>query len=303
MKFSICTATFNRAHTLGRVYASLLAQTEQDFEWVIIDDGSADGTDKLVEEWKSTAPFPIHYEYQENRGKHVAINRGAKRANGEFFIIADSDDSFVNDALEIFFEAWMAIPEIRRPEFTGVSGLCVTDSGSIVGDRFPTDIFDSTSAQVFYRYKIRGEKWGFHRTDIIQQYPFPENLGVPFFRESIIWHSIAQRYKTRFINRPVRIYKQDASEQLTKLPIKKRSFENEFYAMSLNEDHNYMHLAPWTFVKMSLQGARLSFHHSVPISRQFSRLKWSKARVLWAIALLPGMVLYLFDSMTVLRRG
>ena len=73
--------------------------------------------------------------------------------------------------------------------------------------------------------------------------------------------------------------------------------------MSLNEDHNYMHLAPWTFIKMSLQGARLSFHHSVPISDQFSRLKWYKAKVLWAIALLPGMVLYLFDRMTVLRRG
>ena len=68
MKFSVCTATFNRAHTLGRVYASLLAQTERDFEWVIIDDGSTDGTDKLVEKWKSKAPFPIHYEYQEKPG-------------------------------------------------------------------------------------------------------------------------------------------------------------------------------------------------------------------------------------------
>ena len=295
MKFSVCTATFNRAHTLTRVYESLVAQTEQDFEWLIIDDGSTDGTDSLVEKWKRAAPFPIRYKFQENQGKHVAINRGAVLANGEFFVIADSDDSFVCDALQVFLETWNTIPQEQRSEFTGVTGLCVTAEGSVVGDLFPENVFDSNSAQIFYLHGIRGEKWGFHRTDVIQKYPFPSLPGIPFFRESIIWFSIAKKYKTRFINRPVRIYEQNANDQLTKMPIEKRAFENIFYAMSLNNDQDYMFTAPWTFIKMALQGTRLSFHRSESISKQFSRLDQPKVKVLWAAALLPGFMLYCYD--------
>lgn len=303
MKFSICTATFNRAHTLDRVYASLLAQLEKSFEWIIIDDGSTDDTRYMIEKWKSKAPFPIIYKFQENQGKHVAINRGATIAKGEFFIIADSDDSFGCDALQIFIEEWNNIPKAQRSAFTGITGLCVKHDGEVVGDRFPKDVFDSNSAELFYVHGIRGEKWGFHRTEIIREYPFPEISGVPFFRESIIWFAIAKMYQTRFINKPVRIYNQDAAEQLTKLPIKKRAFENIYYAMSLDEDYAYMHSAPWTFFKMALQGVRLSFHQSLPISDQISRLKRFKTKALWTLALLPGFVLYIFDKTVEMLRS
>ena len=261
MKFSVCTATFNRAHTLHRVFDSLMAQTEQDFEWLVIDDGSTDGTDRLVESWRSKAPFPIVYQFQKNQGKHVAINRGVTIAGGEFFIIADSDDSFVSDALQILLEAWNAIPKAQRSTFTGVTGLCVDNNGTVVGDLFPKNIFDSNSAQIFYLFGIRGEKWGFHRTEVIKDYPFPELPDIPFFRESIIWFDIAKKYKTRFINQPVRVYEQDGHQQLTKMPIAKRAFENIFYAMSLNNDQEYMFKAPWTFAKMG--AGRASFLPSV----------------------------------------
>lgn len=295
MKFTVCTATFNRAHTLERVFSSLLAQTVQDFEWLVIDDGSTDNTDKLIQEWALSAPFPIRYEFQENQGKHVAINRGARLANGEFFLIADSDDMFFGNALQIFLEAWNGIPKTQRSQFTGVTGLCMTAEDHVVGDVFPSDIFDSNSAQLFYRYGIKGEKWGFHRTDVIRQFPFPELSGIPFFRESIIWFSIAKLYRTRFINQPVRIYQQNASDQLTKLPIERRAFENIFYAMSLNNDAEFIFIAPWQFCKMALQGARLSWHKSEPISQQLSRLEKPRVKALWIAAFLPSLILYYSD--------
>ena len=194
----------------------------------------------------------------------------------------------------IFSKAWESIPNTKRSQFTGVTGLCLTDDGSVVGDTFPEDIFDSDLQKYFYLHGIKGEKWGFHRTEVIRQYPFPQLEGVPL-RESIIWFSIAKRYKTRFINKPVRIYKQNANEQLTKLPIEKRAFENIFYAISINNDQDYMFTAPWTFIKMAIQGVRLSFHGAIPTVKQFSRLERPKVKALWAAAYFPGIVLYYLD--------
>lgn len=295
MRFTVCTATYNRAHTLERVFTSLLAQTERDFEWVIIDDGSTDNTAELIGQWKQSASFPIRYEFQTNQGKHIAVNRGAQMALGELFVIADSDDTFFPKALETFLDAWMAIPESRRHNFTGVTGLCVTDAGEIIGDKFPQDVLDTTALEVCYRYNIAGEKWGFHRTDVIQRFPSPSLKGLPFFAESIIWHRIGRKYKTRFINKPVRIYKQDAGNQITTRSPKERSPARIFYAIILNDDHDYLFVAPRRFFKSAVQGVRFSLHQSDSLKAQFSRLDQIKIRLLWALAFAPGLLLYLSD--------
>ncbi len=77
MRFTVFTPTFDRAHTLDRVYRSLCVQTFKEFEWVIVDDGSTDGTDDLVAGWQTENRFPISYEKQPNQGKHIAVNLGA----------------------------------------------------------------------------------------------------------------------------------------------------------------------------------------------------------------------------------
>eukprot|EP01036_Dinobryon_divergens_P006592 gene6593-8756_t len=57
--FTVFTPTYNRLTTLPRTYASLVAQTDQDFEWLVVDDGSQDGTAELIESWSKVSPFPI----------------------------------------------------------------------------------------------------------------------------------------------------------------------------------------------------------------------------------------------------
>ena len=116
--------------------------------------------------------------------------------------------------MERFVYHWLAIPENDRELFVGVCGLCQNEEKRLVGDAFPgTWGMDSDSLEMRYRFDVRGEKWGFSRTDVLRAHPFPEHLPghVP---ESVVWTAIAVRYQTR-INEVVRTYFQDAVDQLT----------------------------------------------------------------------------------------
>lgn len=203
--FSVFTPTYNRADYLWSVYESLQNQTFRDFEWLIVDDGSQDGTQVQVTQWQKEADFPIRYIYQENQGKHVATNTGVQNAQGRLFLIADSDDAFIERALEVFYQAWCSIED--KESFSAVTALCMDSNGTIIGDRFPEDICDSNSIEMTYRYRVRGEKWGFHRTDVLKRFLFPYFEGEKFMAESVVWNQIARHFKTRFINVPLRIYR------------------------------------------------------------------------------------------------
>ncbi len=207
-RFTVFTPTYNRAHTLSRVYESLKRQTFRDFEWLIVDDGSTDNTRELVENWQKQNLFPIRYLWQENAHKKAAFNHGVREARGELFLPLDSDDEALPEALETFNRIWLDIPDVDRSRFSAVTGLCCDPAGKVVGDYFPSDIFDSDSLETFFRYDIKGEKWGFQRTDVLREFPFPIEVNglVP---ESVIWFRIARKYKTRYVNIVLRVYQSE----------------------------------------------------------------------------------------------
>lgn len=70
---TVLTPTYNRAKYLPKCYESLCSQTKSDFEWLIIDDGSTDDTEKVVNAWISDCHrrFDIVYVKKENGGKHT----------------------------------------------------------------------------------------------------------------------------------------------------------------------------------------------------------------------------------------
>ena len=196
---TVLTPTFNRAGLLPRVYQSLLAQTQKEFEWLIVDDGSTDGTKDLVREWAKHSPFPVRYLWQENSGKHVAVNRGVALAQGDLVLILDSDDWLVPNAIERVRYWWNSIPEAQRAEFAGVAGLCAFPSGLLVGTAFPKQVLDSNPIEIRVRYKVKGDKCEVWRTDMLRNFPFPEDLGR-FVTEGLVWNRIARHYKVRFVN-------------------------------------------------------------------------------------------------------
>jgi len=93
MKLSVIVATYNRKHELEELFASFSQQTlsPEQFEVIIVDDGSTDGTDQFIQELKSTLPFSIQYHYQENKGPGTARTLGMQEATGDVFIFIDSD--------------------------------------------------------------------------------------------------------------------------------------------------------------------------------------------------------------------
>ena len=103
---TILTPTYNREKTLQRVYESLLAQTNKDFEWVIVDDGSTDNTKALIESFIAEDKISIKFFFKTNGGKHTALNVGTQAAKGELLLVLDSDDYLLDNAILTSYEYW-----------------------------------------------------------------------------------------------------------------------------------------------------------------------------------------------------
>ncbi len=97
--FSVVMTTFNRAALLKRALDSLIAQTEKDWEAVIVDDGSSDDTALMVKGYLETHPN-LSYLFQKNRGVVSAKNLGIFSSNGKFITFLDSDDEYLPSHLE-----------------------------------------------------------------------------------------------------------------------------------------------------------------------------------------------------------
>jgi glycosyltransferase involved in cell wall biosynthesis len=255
--FTVFTATYNRAHTLHRVFDSLCAQTIRDFEWLIIDDGSSDDTSELISRWAAAADFPIRYFRQDHSGKHIAHNLAIREARGQFFLSLDSDDACAPRAMEMITTYWNAIPLPERTSFFAVVGLCRDQHGEIIGDIFPSNPFDSNLREKRYVHGLRGEKWGAALTEVVRRYPFPAIAKTHFAPEGIVWLDIAKTYKTRYVNEVFRIYYVDDYATGTTLTKKKALNENapgrlHYNIWLLNNDLEYFFYSPMPFLKAAV---------------------------------------------------
>lgn len=289
--FTVFTPTYNRAHTLTRVYRSLQAQTERSFEWLIVDDGSTDGTATLVAGWRAEADFPIRYLRQENAGKHAAHNRAVAEAQGALFLTLDSDDACEPHALERFRALWEAIPAGEREGYSAVTVLCRNQRGELIGDPFPQDVLDSDPAELYYRYRVRGEKWGFQRTDVLRRYPFSAESRRGYVPEGVIWNSIGRDYRTRYVNEALRIYYDDVPSLMRGRAVSREAYGLQlYYEGVLNEHLELIRHAPLGMTKAAVQFGRAALHQRQPIPEQWRRLRRPLARLLWA-ATLPAAAL------------
>lgn len=196
---TIFTPTFNRAFSLPILYESLQKQESNNFEWLVIDDGSTDNTKALFEKWQQeNNPFKITYIYQENSGKHRAVNKGAELAQGELFFIVDSDDYIAPNATKRIAEIYEQIK--GNNSFAGLTAMRADFSGKRIGGNADFDVIDTTMTEIRTKYKIKGDMAEVIKTKILKQYPFKEFDGENFLEERTVWDEISKKYLMRFFN-------------------------------------------------------------------------------------------------------
>lgn len=294
-RFTVFTPTYNRAHTLPRAYESLKRQTFRKFEWLIVDDGSTDNTRELIENYQKESPFPIRYVWQENMHKKAAFNHGVREARGELFLTLDSDDEALPEALEILNRHWSNIPDAEREKFSAVTGLCIDERGQIVGSRFPSNVFDSNSLEIRYRYRIAGDKWGFQRTDVLRQFPFPQDIKghVP---ESVVWSAIDSLYKTRFVNDVLLIIYAEADSITHTKSANKHAEGHALWAREvLCNQWRWLHYDPKWFLKMAANYTRFHIHLKKSQPGKYFPLQGFVPRLLAALMYPVGILRYWLD--------
>lgn len=204
---SILTPTYNRGKLLLPLYESLKNLTFEDFEWLIVDDGSEDDTEQYALSWIAhniqNAEFPIRYIKKSNGGKHTAINRGVREANGELILILDSDDTLPSDSLATIAHYYEQCKDYK--DCAGVCGLMAHHDGQLIGTGFPKDPMYESALQFRYAKKgnVTGDLLEVYKTSVMREFPFPEIENEKFCPESLVWNRIANKYKLFCFNKVI----------------------------------------------------------------------------------------------------
>lgn len=209
---TIFTPAYNRAYTLHKCYESLKRQTNKNFKWMIIDDGSTDNTVDLVAKWKEKSDFEIIYIYKQNGGMHTAHNTAYQNIDTELNVCIDSDDYLTDDAVEIIVSEW---EKVKSEKLAGLGALNVFESGEIIGSKFPENIKLSKYFDIYNKYGVVGDKKFIYRTELIKKFPYPEYEGEKYVGLDYKYKKLDEEYELALINKVVCVveYMEDGSSK------------------------------------------------------------------------------------------
>lgn len=201
-KLTVFTPAFNRAYCIHQLYESLLRQTNQEFIWLIVDDGSSDNTKELIEKWINENKIEIKYIYQENQGMHGAHNTAYEHIITELNVCIDSDDYMTDNAVELILKKWDSIED--KSNISGIVGLDYDIKGRIIGSKFPENLEYSTLYDIYHKHNIKGDKKLVLKTDIVKKYPkYPIFKDERFVPLGTLYLMIDQDYKLACLNEPL----------------------------------------------------------------------------------------------------
>lgn len=283
---TIFTPTYNRAHTLPRIYESLKAQTAEDFEWLVVDDGSTDGTEELVRAWMEEGRIPIRYIHKENGGLYTAYNTAYANIETELNVCIDSDDALPADAVEKIVSIWRRRGSSR---FAGITGLdCDLETLEPIGGRFPAGMTECYFPELYSRIIHRGDTKQVMRTDLMREVAPQEGFpGEKFFNPVYMLLQVMDRLPVLLADECFCMVQYQAQD-----------------SMSGNIWRQYLD-SPRSFAKMrrlemtlkhntSLSRFRSAVHYVAEslIARDPTWLSTAPDKVLALAAVIPGIILY-----------
>ena len=135
---TVFTSTYNRSKTLPRLFESLCRQTDKNFEWLIVDDGSIDNTEEIVQPWLAEDKgFPVRYIKKPNEGFHTGYNTAIANMESVLAVCIDSDDYMPDNAVALIHDCWVS----RGSEaYGGIIGLDYRIDGTLIGGLLPEKV-------------------------------------------------------------------------------------------------------------------------------------------------------------------
>ena len=201
MMITVLTPTFNRGG-LQSLWDSLQKQTVKDFEWLVVDDGSSDGTKNLITQLQEKSDFPVRYIYKNNGGKHTALNVGIQTICSELIFIVNSDDCVTDDAVESI----LRIHKKYRSQnnICGYAFLRAFPDGKVNGKKF--DVDEKIGSYIDVR--VNGDDTGADKAEVfkthcLKEFPFPEYPNEKFLGEDLVWVRMARKYEMVHINKAI----------------------------------------------------------------------------------------------------
>jgi len=194
---SIITPTYNRVKYLPRLYLSLIRQTQKNFIWIIIDDGSTDDTENLV--CSFSQELEVVYKKKLNGGKPSALNVAFNLLETELVMIVDSDDYLADDAVEIIVSTWEKYRNTDN-EFCGLCYLKANTKGIVIGDHFPREGI-ANLIDMRIRKHVRGDKAEVFISQCLKDKRFPIFDEEKFIGEDYIWNDLGKAFDTIYINK------------------------------------------------------------------------------------------------------
>jgi glycosyltransferase involved in cell wall biosynthesis len=190
---TIITPTFNRGYTLYKCYDSLVNQTNKDFKWMIVDDGSTDNTSSLISNWKKDNLVEIIYHKKDNGGKASALNLAFSMLDTDYCVCLDSDDYFFNDAIELALKNLNAIK--HNSKICGLLALRNDKDGIVLGGKEIPDKYELVDAQtIFLNLRLRTEIICFYKSLIVKKYRFPSFTNETFVSPIWLDYELSKQY-------------------------------------------------------------------------------------------------------------
>ncbi|MBR4575109.1 MAG: glycosyltransferase family 2 protein [Lachnospiraceae bacterium] len=207
MTITVFTPTYNRAKLLERSYQAMRRQTNQNFVWLIVDDGSSDNTKDIVEIWANEKhDFQLKYVYKENGGLQSGYVEALKHIETDLCFCVDSDDYLLDDAIERISKFW---DEHGSEKYAGILALDQFSDGNILGGMFPGlksgDEIDLLDIDIRKRIvRPMADRMLVIRTEVYKTaksakcYPGERTINATYLHLQI-----AQRWKFILLNEPI----------------------------------------------------------------------------------------------------